>query len=256
VISIYCSPCHDLSSSTSTECLSDVEQQKIGRYIFERDRKNSAFAHVFKRKVLARHLNCNPQDVAIDIEPDRRPVLSHYSPEQLDFNLSHSRNWVVVAVSEKLNRIGIDVEFQRHNLDYSGLAERVFSLAEQKQLASLEGRARQSYFYQIWTIKESISKALGLGMKMGFGKIDINIDGENLVLKSIPSQIKDWQIVGFELNQKFSLAFALHSSIDLSQVHIYSPDVAQDELSCFTSSNRMQLTEIQRCVLPTALGSL
>jgi 4'-phosphopantetheinyl transferase len=255
VISIYCSPCHDLSDSNSTHCLSDFEQKKISRFIFKKDRIKSTFAHVFKRNVLARHLKCKARDVGIDIEPDRRPILSHYAPEQIDFNLSHSRDWVIVAVSENLNRVGVDIEFQRADLDYAGMAERVFSTAEQKQLASLKGHARQSYFYRIWTIKESISKALGLGMKIGFGKIDINIEGKQLVLKSIPSQNKDWQIVSFELNQKFSLAFALHSSTDLPQAHIYSPDIARFELSSFSAMDRALLTEIQHCVLPTDLES-
>ncbi|MFT5505149.1 MAG: 4'-phosphopantetheinyl transferase [Gammaproteobacteria bacterium] len=254
MISIYCSPCHDLSDSISTECLSKVEQQKVDRYVFERDRKNSTFAHVFKRNVLARHLSCKPREVAIDLEPGRRPVLSHYSAEQIDFNLSHSRNWVVMAVSENLNRIGVDIEFQRDNLDYAGMAERVFSQAEQKQLASLEGCARQSYFYQIWTIKESISKALGLGMKIGFGKIDINIEGGNSYLKSIPSLIKDWQIVGFELNQTFSLAIALQSITEISQVNIYSPDINQDKLTFFTALNGIQQSGIHRYELPSDLN--
>lgn len=68
------------------------------------------------------------------------------------FNLSHSGEIVMLAVSDK--PIGIDVE-RIEQRDYEKFCKRFFSLEEQKRVNSLLS------FYVLWTKKESFVKYLG-----------------------------------------------------------------------------------------------
>ena len=59
--------------------------------------------------------------------------------------------------------IGVDVEQYRAK-DYTALAKRFFSSAEQVQLQQCAERERQATFFRLWTQKESLLKALGMGL--------------------------------------------------------------------------------------------
>lgn len=104
------------------------------------------------------------------------------SPKGVFFNLSHSGDWTVIAVSD--GEVGVDIQ-QVKPVDMR-LATRFFSADEGRILAEA-GDGAKALFYRLWTVKEAYLKALGTGLNRplnsftvrftaGGAKID---DGEN-----------------------------------------------------------------------------
>ncbi len=83
----------------------------------------------------------------------------------VNFNLSHSGEYAVLAVGE--HPIGVDVEQcdERH----FSVAKRVFTPGEQAWMAE----APAERFMKLWTMKESVSKALGQGLSLPFESFDV-----------------------------------------------------------------------------------
>lgn len=82
------------------------------------------------------------------------------------FNLSHSGDYVVLALAK--SPVGIDVE--EIGTYAPAIPKKCFTLPEQNWLASHDIPER---FYQLWTAKESIMKAVGLGFTMPPASFDV-----------------------------------------------------------------------------------
>lgn len=107
-----------------------------------------------------------------------KPVLMDQN--ELHYNISHSGDWVVVAISN--HEVGIDVEKIR-DPDYR-IAERFFSPLELGELNGLSGEARKNYFFDLWTLKESYLKLLGKGLTQSLGSFTMTRrnDGFKIIL--------------------------------------------------------------------------
>ena len=88
-----------------------------------------------------------------------------YAPQlERQFNLSHSGGYVVLAVSE--GAVGVDV--QQLGAVRSGVARRCFTADEQAWAAQNEER-----FFTVWTLKESVVKAVGLGLRLKLNSFSV-----------------------------------------------------------------------------------
>lgn len=83
----------------------------------------------------------------------------------LHFNISHSGEWVALAVGE--NEIGVDIECS--GIGNEKLAKRVFTPLEQSWLKENEKHA----FEHLWTLKEAVMKQLGTGLSLGAQSFDV-----------------------------------------------------------------------------------
>ena len=91
-----------------------------------------------------------------------------YFNEGPEFSISHSRNLVAVVVAEKFP-VGIDVQYCKP-ADYT----QYFDLLNQHDLDVINhSKEPLTTFYEIWTKKESISKADGRGLSIDFQHINL-----------------------------------------------------------------------------------
>lgn len=105
----------------------------------------------------------------IIIGDNSRPCfLQHNLP---DFNISHSKDWVAVAIS--LNgRVGIDIEVARQRKNYLNVAESIFADDEYQWM--LKQSDTLTAFWQLWTLKESALKLYAKGVwQMKSVKVDV-----------------------------------------------------------------------------------
>ncbi|MFN8135856.1 MAG: 4'-phosphopantetheinyl transferase superfamily protein [Bacteroidales bacterium] len=117
------------------------------------------------------------------------------------FNISHSGNYVVCAVSGQ--ELGIDVERVRKvNLR---IAERFFSQPEIDDLMALEEDERMQYFITLWTIKESYLKAIGRGLTQHLNSFTIRKNG-NAYLLTGNQEAEGYGIEAFSIAPDYSLA--------------------------------------------------
>jgi 4'-phosphopantetheinyl transferase len=101
----------------------------------------------------------------------------------LHFNLSHSGDWVVGAIDS--TPIGIDLE----KIEYceEKLPLDFLSVRELAQYHVFNFKERITFFYAIWTGKESYAKALGLGLNISFDNITVLPQGDNVIVPVVGS---------------------------------------------------------------------
>ena len=80
------------------------------------------------------------------------------------FNISHSGEYVLLAVSDK--RVGVDIEYRETITDSLRLAQECFHPEELSMINSINAESRIRFFYDTWVLKESYMKMTGLGLSM------------------------------------------------------------------------------------------
>lgn len=124
--------------------------------------KQRRFAQQFyTRLLLAAYLNIPPAKLQISRSVHGKPLLEPLDQPPLHFNISHSRNWLAIAISTE-QMLGVDIECDRTNNDPLALAKRYFSESEILWLQTSDDL--QSAFNQLWVRKEAALKCLGLGI--------------------------------------------------------------------------------------------
>ena len=88
-----------------------------------------------------------------------------------DFNISHSQDWVAVAISLD-GRVGLDIEVARPRKNYLDVAKSFFADAEYQWM--MQQADTLTAFWQLWTLKESALKLYAKGVwQIKSVKVDI-----------------------------------------------------------------------------------
>lgn len=144
--------------------LSSEEQNRAGRFAFCDDRRRYIVSHAALRSVLASHLLVLPEELQFSIGLNGKPSLTAMPGHpRIEFNLSHSQGMAAIAVARE-RRIGVDVEWVRHDFPFADVARQFFSAEEIVGLIALPTRLQRLAFYQCWTAKEALAKATGTGL--------------------------------------------------------------------------------------------
>jgi 4'-phosphopantetheinyl transferase len=127
---------------------------------FSGARRRSLLARALLRRLLVNATGIPPMGWTFGAEPSGRPIAySSSCGRSLSVSLSHSGGWVACAASDA-GPIGIDIEIHRLSRDFTGIAAAAFGPDEQLQVAS-DGAPG---FYRVWTLKEAMAKASGVGI--------------------------------------------------------------------------------------------
>lgn len=148
-------------SSTSVAGLCGFEQERAGRFRFERDAARYVAAHWGLRLVLSEATGSDPTQIRLYADAAGKPHLA--SGQGIGFSLSHSAGTAVVAVSGS-DDVGVDVELWRDLEDVDALAAAHLAPAEHQAWQALPAPQRQRAFITAWTRKEAALKALGTGL--------------------------------------------------------------------------------------------
>ncbi len=99
------------------------------------------------------------------------------------FNLSHSKNLVMLAIADC--DIGVDIE---KIMDcHEATVKKVFSEEEKEELLKLEGNAKNEKYTQMWTVHEAMLKLKGTGFEDSWDKIK-----EPVTCSLYTAKIKDY----------------------------------------------------------------
>ncbi|MDY0102164.1 MAG: 4'-phosphopantetheinyl transferase superfamily protein [Lentimicrobium sp.] len=124
-------------------------------------------------EIMARHLLHKATGETLPDEPfitGEKGKPAHDGFRGIYFNITHSGDWVVVALS--LCRVGVDVEKMRKVPQ--GVAQRFFSEVENQWMDSATNEAgRKDIFFTLWTLKESFLKAIGTGLTKSLSSFTI-----------------------------------------------------------------------------------
>ncbi len=159
--------------------LSEGEQEKINRFRKWQDAQRSLVGRILMRCLVLHYSPVAIEHITFGTNEYGKPYLKGFS--DLCFNISHSGQWVVGAIDK--GKVGIDIE-EINEIDLK-IADRFFSSAECRQLYSQPANQRLSYFFDLWTLKESYIKAVGQGLSLGLGSFTI-IKGKDDITLSPP----------------------------------------------------------------------
>ncbi len=114
-----------------------------------------------------------------------------YFDESIDFNISHSGEYVVCAISDSA-KIGIDIE-EIKDIPLTDFADQ-FSGDEMKNILYAGDSLRS--FYGLWTKKEAFLKAIGTGLYVPLNKVQV-------VDHKIRWEENDWFLTELNLNKDY-----------------------------------------------------
>lgn len=142
------------------------------------DRKRSLAGDLLTKKYLSKIYGVPKDQVEIKIGEHGKPYALNIPAH---FNISHSGNYVVVAISDR--PIGIDLEMID---DFSAiLAKKLFNDDELKYISEIgiknKKSAMQQHFFEIWTAKEAYLKYLGCGISGGINSLSFSLSNGKLV---------------------------------------------------------------------------
>jgi 4'-phosphopantetheinyl transferase len=148
-------------SETPSEFLSWDECDRATRFKRDCDRQRYIAIRLWLRHLLAEYLAVEPQAVVFDYLPKGKPIVPKpHNPENLQFNLSHSGDWAIVALTPGA-AVGVDVEQWCPKVDPMAIAKRFFTPLEYEMLQREAMPHQVQTFFRLWTRKEASIKALG-----------------------------------------------------------------------------------------------
>lgn len=152
------------------ERLSHYRRDKTLRYRYERGKLLSAGAGLLLDNMLTKY-GLRERDMRYEEGEHGKPALMGH-PE-IHFSLSHSGNLVTCAMGAM--PLGVDVQTIVTARD--SLVNYTMSEREKAHLLAIDDVAgKNSYFTQLWTLKESYAKVTGTGLTHEFPEFDV-VDG-------------------------------------------------------------------------------
>jgi len=190
--------------------LNKDEVSRAERFVFPRDRDHFIVARGRLRELLGKYLDCPPY--AVEFKTGRYGKLFLLDDrDPLRFNLSHSHGLALYGFCMG-RELGIDTEKIRPEFAGEGIAERYFSVAEQRDLCELPKELRDTAFFLCWTRKEAYIKAHGDGLQIPLDSFDVSLKpGEPETLRSVDSG--RWSMRSFTPAPEFVAAVIVEGEI-------------------------------------------
>ena len=141
--------------------LDTTEHEELARLRQPADRDRMLLRRGLRRLLLARRLQCAPDQLRFARNPGGKPVLGEPAGT-LHFSTASAGDWFLIGMSPA-QELGVDVESPARLLLTPGLITIACSAAERSQLAALQEPARAAAFLRLWTAKEAVLKLRGTG---------------------------------------------------------------------------------------------
>lgn len=177
---------------------------------FKRGKQEYIACRWLLRNVLAYYTGTAADKLQFQRSDKGKPYLAQ---SDIQFSLSHSGHWGVLAVSEG-DAVGIDLEAIQSQRNILRIAQHYYHPTELTQLLGLQAADQVDYFYRLWTLKEAFFKALGSGLSAGLDKVAFDLNGDN-INASIDASLKagaDWRFRQWSLTPEVYCALARASA--------------------------------------------
>lgn len=141
----------------------------------------------FLRLLLAAYLGRPGKSIKL-VRSDRgKPMLGgDLAGSRLQFNVSHSGDWLVLAVADAV-AVGVDLEAERRLPKAALLSRRFLSQPESDWISGLDEPFRSRQFLKQWTAREALVKARGCGLAGCLG--EMALDWQPPRIRQLPA---DW----------------------------------------------------------------
>ena len=183
--------------------LDDVERERAARFRFEPDRERYILGHGMLREVLGRRVDADPAMLRFVRGPYGKPIIQG---SNLHFNFSDTKDAVLVGTST-IAELGVDLETMHRLVDHDAVADHYFTPKEIDALNSTADGERKRRFLELWTRKEAVLKACGIGLMDDLKELSV-LDGLNALRITHPGfmhvaaptyHLRTWQLADSHL---------------------------------------------------------
>ena len=159
--------------AVATTWLDDEERQRYSRFLYDGPRRRFALCRAALRAVLCNRLGCRNGQLSFGAFEFGKPfavLLGEMAP--VSFNVSHSGDHGLIAYAPD-GWLGVDIEERTARRSLNDLMETALSTLERDELASCNEQHKLHGFLKLWTIKEALIKAVGLGIAIGMSEVEV-----------------------------------------------------------------------------------
>ena len=183
--------------------VSPEKSARIRRFYRMEERLRGLIADILIRSIIIPKTGMENKEIEFYTNDYGKPFLK--GKEDFHFNLSHSGIWVVGAVDDQ--PVGIDVEnIQTIDLDIS---KNYYSPDEHRELMSKEDKF--SYFFTLWSLKESYIKIVGKGLSLPLNSFSITFYGpEDIRIKAEGRLLEDIFFHQYHIHKDYKMAVCAH----------------------------------------------
>ena len=154
-----------------SSALDDAERERTLRMTSDTARRHFAASQAALRRILGRYIAVAPNQIGFRRGQHGKPFLADIHRSELQFNLSHSHDWGVVAVAPR-REVGIDLERVRERAAAPRLVNRFYAEQERSVFETAPKPEQMRIFFRLWTRKEGYIKATGSGLSVSLRAID------------------------------------------------------------------------------------
>lgn len=191
--------------------LSAAEAHRYHAYRSRKAAKQFLQGRTLIRKALACHLSAAPCDIDLCASEHIKPTARCQNPSKKipQFNLSHSGDWITLAIHLFLP-VGIDIECEAPpEIDTLSNSPELFTLNERGHLATITDRSQKAeMFLKLWRSKEAIMKATGKGFALTPNSIEL-LRPEGVQKTTICAEGSAWELRHHKLCSGLTCAVAL-----------------------------------------------
>ncbi len=179
-------------------------------------RKMSLIGDILIRIVVSMKEGCSINNIEFEYNEYGKPRLKGI--DSLNFNISHSGDFVILAIDNK--PIGVDIE-KIQNVDSVKIAKRFFTNEEFEWLMNQEEKIVN--FYKLWTLKECYIKFLGKGIGEYLKAFSFTINNKkNILLKADNTTNKNnIYFKNFNIGGNYELSVCSHKKITSNEIILY-----------------------------------
>jgi 4'-phosphopantetheinyl transferase len=193
--------------------LSPDEKIRAEQYRFPDDVRSFIVRRGILRMLLGRYLNLAPGQIRLNYGKNGKPWVNEPSMRRkIHFNLSHSEGLALYVFTFD-DEIGVDIECVKDIPGIDQIAELYFTSGERQDLSSLPESEKKEEFFNIWTRKEAVLKAVGDGLSGPAEEFEVLMapaGSERLLgTAGTPVPASWWSIYDLKPGPGYSAAFAM-----------------------------------------------
>ncbi len=191
---------------TEARYLPVLNREEIFRYKSFSDvlrKRQFLFSRFILKNKLFEVTSKNADEIHFELGPHGKPFIPG---KRIQFNISHSENYVGYVISKK--EVGIDLQVQREFSNLDGMIKKVCHPNEIEFLT--KSAHQESEFLKIWNLKEAYSKCRGSGIQIKFSELDFSkITQENFESENSPTvstEGRDFEVL-FKVLERTSIIY-------------------------------------------------
>lgn len=159
------------------EILDGQERDRLSGLEVAEARRQYLASRALQRIIGARYLGTEPDRVLVvrtcEHCGDARHGRPRFADSAIEYSVSHTRDWVRVAVVAAGERVGVDLEEAAGLRDVDRMARCAMGDRERAEYARTPAARRPELFLRAWTRKEAAMKLLGLGLRLNPVHVDV-----------------------------------------------------------------------------------